>query len=198
MATSSRFVYQGLRGLMRNFSLDLPVSISQVHFTSLAVNGWPSCHLIPWRSGKVSSVPSSFHDQPVARSGTIDCRLFCGTSCLNITRLLKTPIIGRLTATVDSSSSDTLAGLSKWGTLRMPPCFWANAVPADNPSNRALAAVSTQRPRLIHPPPVHSTWHSKINAAQSSSRRRVAPTPETLSPLGRQGQVVQRDPIAPS
>jgi hypothetical protein len=27
----------------------------------------------------VSSVPTSLHDQPVARSGTIDCRLFCGT-----------------------------------------------------------------------------------------------------------------------
>ena len=57
---------------MRSFSLDLPCSRSQVHLTSLAVNGLPSCHLTPWRNGKVSSVPSSLHDQPVARSGTIE------------------------------------------------------------------------------------------------------------------------------
>src|SRR4029077_14230901 len=100
MVTSSRFLYQDLRGLRRSFSSDLPVSISQVHLTSLAVNGLPSCHLTPWRSAKVSSVPSSLHDQLAARSGTMDCVLFCGTSCLYITRLLKTPIIGRLSARV--------------------------------------------------------------------------------------------------
>src|SRR6266478_10069742 len=38
-----------------------------------------------------------------------------------------TPIIGRLTAAVDSSSIDTLAGLSKWPTLRTPPDFCAIA-----------------------------------------------------------------------
>src|SRR5438876_169318 len=52
---------------------------SQVHCTSLAVNGLPSCHLIPWRSGNVTAVPSSFQVQPVARSGTIEVRLFCFT-----------------------------------------------------------------------------------------------------------------------
>jgi hypothetical protein len=41
-----------------------------VHLTSLAVNGLPSRHLTPWRKGRVSSVPSSFHDQLVAKSGT--------------------------------------------------------------------------------------------------------------------------------
>ena len=40
--------YQDLRGLRRSFSLDLPVSRSQVHLTSLAVKGLPSCHLTPW------------------------------------------------------------------------------------------------------------------------------------------------------
>jgi hypothetical protein len=39
-----------LRGLRRSLSADLPVSMSQVHLTSLAVNGWPSCHLTPCRS----------------------------------------------------------------------------------------------------------------------------------------------------
>ena len=38
------------------------------------MKGLPSCQVTPWRSGKISSVPSSFHDQPVARSGTIDAR----------------------------------------------------------------------------------------------------------------------------
>jgi hypothetical protein len=36
---------------------------------------------------------------------------------------LNTLIIGRLTAAVDSSSIDMLAGLSKWPTLRMPPAY---------------------------------------------------------------------------
>ena len=44
------------------------------------------------------SVPTSFQDQLVARSETIDRKLFCSTSCLKITRLLNTPDIGRLTA----------------------------------------------------------------------------------------------------
>jgi len=79
VVTSSRLLYQVLRGLRRNFSADLPVSRSHVHLTSLAVNGLPSCHLTPLRNGMVSSVPSSFHDQPVARSGTIDPILFCAT-----------------------------------------------------------------------------------------------------------------------
>src|SRR5262249_36596225 len=76
VVTSSRLRYHDLRGLRRSLSLDLPVSRSQVHLTSLAVKGLPSCHLTPSRNGKVSSVPSSLHDQPVARSGTIDCKLF--------------------------------------------------------------------------------------------------------------------------
>src|SRR5712672_3729154 len=88
---------------MRSFSLALPLSRSQVHLTSWAVKGLPSCHFTPWRSGKVSSVPSSFEDQLVARSGTIDFMLFCGSSCLYITRLLKTPIIGTTVEYVASS-----------------------------------------------------------------------------------------------
>src|SRR5712692_3849835 len=100
VVTSSRFTYQDLRGLRRSASPALPVKRSQVHFTSWAVNGLPSCHLTPWRSGKVNSVPSSFHDQLMARSGTIDFMLFCGTSCSYITRLLKTHIAGRNAANV--------------------------------------------------------------------------------------------------
>src|ERR1700744_1002069 len=76
---SSMLLYQDFRGLRRSLSLSLPVSMSQVHLTSAAVKGLPSCHLTPWRNLKVSRVPSSSHDQLVARSGTIDFMLFCST-----------------------------------------------------------------------------------------------------------------------
>src|SRR5207253_9328079 len=58
VTTSWTLLYQERRGLTRSFSLVLPASRSQVHFTSFAVNGLPSCHLTPWCNGKVSSVPS--------------------------------------------------------------------------------------------------------------------------------------------
>src|SRR6201988_1293778 len=83
--TSSRLRYQDLRGLTPNFSADLPVIRSQVHLTSVAVNGLPSCHLTPSRSLKVSSFPSSLHDQLEAKSETIELRVFCGTCWSNIT-----------------------------------------------------------------------------------------------------------------
>src|SRR5229473_597332 len=101
--TPSTFSYQALRGLARNFSGDLPSSRSHVHLTSLAVNGWPSCHLTPWRSLKVSASLSSLHDQLVARSGTMVSRLFCALCWSYITRLLNTPIIGVLVEKVASS-----------------------------------------------------------------------------------------------
>src|ERR1700724_2724355 len=78
VVTSARFWYQDLRGLILSFSVPLPCSSSQVHLTSLAVNGLPSCHLTPWRNLKVSTVPSSFHDHSLARSGTIVSSRFCG------------------------------------------------------------------------------------------------------------------------
>src|ERR1700732_5087781 len=79
VVTSARLRYHDLRGLTRSLSFDLPSSRSQVHLTSAAVKGLPSCHLTPRRNGKVSWVPSSLHDQPVARSGTTELRLFCAT-----------------------------------------------------------------------------------------------------------------------
>src|ERR1700724_2220867 len=112
---------------MRSFSLDLLVSKSQVHTTSFAVNGLPSCHLTPSRSRNVSCVLSSSHDHSLARSGTIDCRPLCGTSCLYITRLLNTPIAGPWPAIVASSWIDMLAGLSKKKLFTHPPAFCANA-----------------------------------------------------------------------
>ena len=49
----------------------------------------------------------------VARSGTIDWRLFCGTCWSNMTRLLNTAIIGATVEIVTSSRIDMLAGLSR-------------------------------------------------------------------------------------
>jgi hypothetical protein len=67
-----------------------------------------------------------------------------------MTRLLNTPDIGRLTACVDSSSGDMLAGLSKCPILRMPPGFWANAALAvDNASSSVAAAASARGSRVI-------------------------------------------------
>src|SRR5260370_3684063 len=67
-----------------------------------------------------------------------DCRLLCGSSCLYMTRLLKTCIIGCKVARVASSRIDMLAGLSKCDSLNTPPDFCAYAPPAP-----AMAAVST-------------------------------------------------------
>src|SRR6266851_9620021 len=119
--------YQALRGLTRSFSSVLPARRSQVHLTSFAVNGLPSCHLTPWRSGKRSSVPSSLHDQPVARSGTIEATLFCATCWSYTTRLLNTGITGVPAVIVDSSCIDIDAGLEKSGICRTPPDFCASA-----------------------------------------------------------------------
>jgi hypothetical protein len=79
-----------------------------------------------WRA-IIGNHPS--HDQSVARSGTIDWKPLCGTSCLYVTRLLKTPIIGPWAAIVASSWIDMLAGLSKKETLRTPPDFCVSAGP---------------------------------------------------------------------
>src|SRR6266705_969632 len=145
--TSSRLRYQALRGLRRSLSAVLPCSMSQVHLTSLAVNGFPSCHLTPWRSLKVSAVLSSSHDHSLARSGTIDSRLAYGTSCLYMTRLLKTPMIGPCEAKVASSWIDMLEGLSKKYIFKMPPRFCADAgLPMPITSTSAATAATTTAP----------------------------------------------------
>src|SRR5262249_52561830 len=147
--TSSRLLYQVLRGLRRSFSADLPVNRSQVHFTSLAVNSLPSCHLTPWRHGRGSSVPSPFPGQLGAQSRTIAAMLFFATSCRYMTKLLKTPIIGRLTAPVASSCIDIEAGLSKCDMIRTPPDFCASAIGVASGSDNANAAANPPRFRLI-------------------------------------------------
>src|SRR6516225_4668230 len=162
---------QDLRGLMRSFSLALPISRSTVHLTSEAVKGLPSCHLTSCRSGKVSSVPSSFQAQPVARSGTIERRLFCGMCWSNMTRLLNTPDIGRLTACVDSSSIDMLAGLSKCPIFRIPPCLWAAAIFAlDAASSSENATASTHGPRVM---PSYLLFMDGLHCPSEPARFRV-------------------------
>ena len=111
--TLSRLAYQVLRGLTRSFSAPRPSNKSQVHLTSAAVNGFPSCHLTPGRRLKLRPVPAASHDQSVAKSGTIEASPLRGTAWSYMTRLLKTPIIGPCPAMVASSWIDMLAGLSK-------------------------------------------------------------------------------------
>src|ERR1700680_3907457 len=100
---------------MRSFAFDLPMSRSQVHLTSAAEKALPSCHLTPRRSDNVSAVPPAFHDQPAARSGTIEFVLFCFTLWSKMTRLLNTPIIARSARTADSSWIDMPAGIETTG-----------------------------------------------------------------------------------
>src|ERR1700730_5162402 len=198
MLTSSTLLYQDLRGLMRSFSLALPLSRSQVHLTSWAVKGLPSCHLTPWRSGKVSSVPSSFEDQLVARARTLDLVLSWSTACLYITRLLKTPIIGRSAAAVDSSRSGMLAGLSKWEILRIPPVFWAKAASAAvSASDSTPAAASTRRSRFISNllfedtglgPPLHPCWPVYWALAQGTALGGYHSSSEATMILSRQSR----------
>ena len=73
----------------------------------------PSCHRTPWRSLKVSSVPSSFQLQDSARSGTINSLVFCAFAWSNSTRLLNTGMKGTTVATAYSSWIEALGGLSR-------------------------------------------------------------------------------------
>src|SRR6516165_1862699 len=179
--TSSRLRYQDLRGLKSNFSVDLPVIRSQVHLTSAALNGLPSCHLTPSRNLKVSSFPSSLHDQLEARSETIELRVFCGTCWSNMTRLLKTPIIGPSTTIVDSSWIDTLAMLVPSGILRTPPDFCARAGSLTHRAGNAAPATTKLRSfaliclhplrRVGSPAPCRALSSTGYLSSQTSSRR---------------------------
>src|ERR1700722_2481868 len=113
MLTSCNLPYQTLRGLRwKSWVSPLPISIRQVHCTSLAVNGLPSCHMTPCRSLKVSLVLVASHDQLSARSGITVSRLSCALCGSNTTRLLNTAANGITEAMVDSSISEVLGGLS--------------------------------------------------------------------------------------
>src|SRR5438270_4425614 len=140
----SRLRYQDLRGLVRSLSSLFPRIRSQVHLTSAALKGLPSCQLTPCRSSKVSAVISASHDHLVARSGSIVSIRFCGTSCLKRTKLLKTAIIGFWAELNASSWIDMLAGLSYWKTRSTPPRFCADADSAGLPEEVAGRSNGTK------------------------------------------------------
>jgi hypothetical protein len=72
-------------------------------------------------------------------------RLFCRIFGSNTTRLLNTPIAGMTTEMVPSSWIDMLAGLSRWATRRMPPCFWAHAAPSGRLAPARIEMATRQR-----------------------------------------------------
>jgi hypothetical protein len=104
-----------------------------------------------------------------------------------MTRLLNTPIIGRLVASVDSSSIDMLAGLSKLPILRIPPCF------APMPSPWAATARSLSRARedlaSFRPPPVRNAGGKDPHCRCAGPFWALvqAATSERLSPIGLRG-----------
>src|SRR5258708_14137574 len=113
MLTSCSLVYQTLRGLRwKSWVSPLPISIRQVHCTSLAVNGWPSCHFTPCRNLKVSLVFVESRDQLSARSGITVSMLSWTFEGSKTTRLLKTAANGVTAAMVDSSRNQALGGFS--------------------------------------------------------------------------------------
>ena len=75
--TSLKFEYHSLRGFLRQPLSCLPMTVSQVHFTSALVKGLPSCHFTPSRSLKVTTVLSGLQLHDSARSGTIVSSVFC-------------------------------------------------------------------------------------------------------------------------
>ena len=83
-----------------------------------------------------------------------------------MTRLLKTPIIGRRCETIVASSwIDMLAGLSGLYIFRMPPCFWANAASAANIArDNEPAAANARRFRFIS---VYLPWLSAGSSGPS-------------------------------
>ena len=113
--TSLTFWYQMARGFLRKSSaVSLPVSLVQVHCTSLAVNALPSCHFTPWRSLNVSLVLESSQAQLSARSGTMVSVELSFLAWSNITRLLNTAMNGCTVEMVASSWMDPLGRLSRW------------------------------------------------------------------------------------
>ena len=119
--------HQALRGFFRILLSTLPVTMSQVHFTSALVNGLPSCHFTPSCRRNVSDRSSAPQVQDVPSSGMIRSPRFCGLSGSNITRLLKTAMNGISVEAVASSQIDALGGLSRCAMRSTPPGFCACA-----------------------------------------------------------------------
>jgi hypothetical protein len=80
-------------------------------------------------------------------------KLLIGACWSNMTRLLKTPISGPCEVSVASSRIDMVGGLSGLYILRMPPRFWANAVPLlEIAISNATVAAAARRLNAIFCP----------------------------------------------
>ena len=113
--------------------------------------------------------------------GRSNSGVFCGSSCLNMTRLLNTPIIGRLTASVDSSSIDMLAGLAKCPILSVPPACCANAAGRTHgPTSSPAAAARPRTPSADSVIAPTSRSFFRLNSTRPPVRR-TRRTPVGLS-----------------
>src|SRR5205809_7239310 len=113
MLTSCSFVYQTFRGLrLKSCVSAFPISMRQVHCTSFAVNGWPSCHFTPCRSLNVSLVLVKSQDQLSARSGITVSMLSWTLAGSNTTWLLKMAANGVNEAMVVCSCNEVEGGVS--------------------------------------------------------------------------------------
>jgi hypothetical protein len=69
-------------------------------------------------------------------------------------KIIEYPIIGMIAEMLPSSTIDMLAGLSRWNTRRMPPCFCASAGSASAIASSIPPIVANNRAvRVIVDPP---------------------------------------------
>src|SRR5271163_2547281 len=95
-----------------------------------------------------------------------------------MTRLLKTPIIGRSAAPVASSCSDMLAGLSKNEILRTPPafCAWAGCAARRRASNGPAVANIPKR-GCITPSSRRFQYAPCLSVIASAAKQSRGPSP---------------------
>ena len=175
--TLSTLAYHDRRGFLRSLFSPLPISMSKVQTTSLAVNGLPSCQVTPSCSLKTRSLPSALQLHDLARSGTMPSGVFCGLCWSKITRLFITAMNGITVELVASSWIDPLGGLSRWNIFRTPPGFWARAAPVEQTRD------VTSTPASIVDRIVSSQLRAAIKVATSFAGY------STLPLRGRQAQI---------
>src|SRR5688572_7262551 len=113
---------------MRSFAgaSGAPRTMSKVNFTSLDVNGWPSCHLTSWRRKKTRLRKLSCHDQRSASSPMTVSALSVFLRGSNRTRLLKHGIPGHTTEIVEVSwMAKPCERSSRSIMFSVPPAFGA-------------------------------------------------------------------------
>src|SRR5262245_6317463 len=97
--------YQSFRGLIRSLAGESGASrsMSNVYFTSLDVNGWPSCHFTPLRRKNTRFRKLSCHDHFSASSPMTVSALSVFFNGSKSTRLLKHGIAGHTVEIVEVS-----------------------------------------------------------------------------------------------